>query len=1187
MQSFGLLIVGIIIAIWRLVISTFSSSHQPLQITKGGSPKYNIIDKISEILRTPIDNINRYWNKPEELSKQSFGEEVQPFLNTFYVTDKADGERVFVAISNCVIYIITSVVTRVGKVGTKTEKEFYLFDAEYIEKVPYVFDVLIWQNDDVTNLSFSDRLALFTKFNSSKIKIKKFIKIKTDDWDSQLKKLTNEPRLYKTDGLIFTKNGDSYRKTKNYKWKPIEHTTIDFLVKKVKLNEKPEYVLYVGIPSYAYKTLNIDYEKYGFTGKYKVDTLVNYIMVPFSAASDPHIYKWSPNKNETKMLKSTKSKDLICEMRYDVNKWTLVRIRPDKTVPNSYFTAELVWRNYVNPLTLNDLTGSRDGSYFQARTNAYKNVRHFNSFVKEQILDMAIQATKKDPSELRVVDIGSGKGQDIFRYNRKKIGHVLFMDLDKDALGELVGRRVSLLKKRDSNPMNVRLINLDMNNKTSDNLEKIKAKKFEIQKADLIICSLALHYFVCTKPDRENILSFIKSMSDKNGIFAYTAFDSSALTSLLKSTKKWEANEPGTEKIRYSIIKITPNKIKAILPFSKGKHYDECIVPKSFTDFDMFAKNSYSTYFEAWENNRNYKTQDLSLTDDDKRFISLYHYNIYKIENANSTKASRKDSKIKSGKKMNQKKGSATKSIKLPALESKDKVVSMIDNAPILFTEPVDIKVEPVDKKYLTSRIKGRFCKDLIMKNYPELKLPFKFPLDYLRQQVDIKYDLTPEFLAILKKSVEVLGTPEEENKDFKKYYETRMNYISNITMGYEGKPNIPRKPLTTCSASMKDINRFNNVIKPMHWGQRKLMLSEIDFINRIEDDHGINKKIAFVYPGAAPGNHLLFLMELYPKVDMFVWDPREFHQFLMTSDRNRRKLETTRHHYKNRVYMNPELNSEDYNTWYTTFKNPDYSKQLGFFNDKSIAYFNKHYRAKYDLVCLVSDIRLHVYNAARELAFIEDERTKYKHGIRLRLGNRDYHRDMQLQQDWHVKLDPDYSLLKFKLFNRIDIDYKYLNGSVIMQAWAPTNSPETRLFIKKAQNTEVTKTYNSLEYQNKINFFNLASRQLSGDKFKKVKVGNFKLTDIWKQLIDDDIIQMDAYIEATIMYNYLNNRKMATLTNLKNIISVLTYRLLHKYKKFQPNDYAVWDKRLKEQFMNRLDFASRYMDNKLCAFAQ
>ena len=57
------------------------------------------------------------------------------------------------------------------------------------------------------------------------------------------------------------------------------------------------------------------------------------------------------------------------------------------------------------------------------------------------------------------------------------------------------------------------------------------------------------------------------------------------------------------------------------------------------------------------------------------------------------------------------------------------------------------------------------------------------------------------------------------------------------------------------------------------HWGQRKLLLTEIEFLT----NYTTNNKYLVVYAGAAPGAHINFLSKLFPQIDFHLFDTNEF----------------------------------------------------------------------------------------------------------------------------------------------------------------------------------------------------------------------------------------------------------------------------------------------------------------------
>ncbi|CAF1293544.1 unnamed protein product [Adineta steineri] len=57
------------------------------------------------------------------------------------------------------------------------------------------------------------------------------------------------------------------------------------------------------------------------------------------------------------------------------------------------------------------------------------------------------------------------------------------------------------------------------------------------------------------------------------------------------------------------------------------------------------------------------------------------------------------------------------------------------------------------------------------------------------------------------------------------------------------------------------------------HWGQRKLLLTEIEFLTKYDTDDDYR----VIYAGAAPGSHLSYLSSLFPKFEFILIDEKEF----------------------------------------------------------------------------------------------------------------------------------------------------------------------------------------------------------------------------------------------------------------------------------------------------------------------
>ena len=121
----------------------------------------------------------------------------------------------------------------------------------------------------------------------------------------------------------------------------------------------------------------------------------------------------------------------------------------------------------------------------------------------------------------------------------------------------------------------------------------------------------------------------------------------------------------------------------------------------------------------------------------------------------------------------------------------------------------------------------------------------------------------------------QLVGNDEQR---YRKYYSTLNLPLCRIMEDYH--PSLPYR------------RRNDEEKSVIHWGQRKLLLAEIEFLTKYGD---LSNNV--VYVGAAPGTHTKFLTELFPYHNFYLYDPAPFaanlrglknvetHQVLFTDD--------------------------------------------------------------------------------------------------------------------------------------------------------------------------------------------------------------------------------------------------------------------------------------------------------------
>jgi len=215
-------------------------------------------------------------------------------------------------------------------------------------------------------------------------------------------------------------------------------------------------------------------------------------------------------------------------------------------------------------------------------------------------------------------------------------------------------------------------------------------------------------------------------------------------------------------------------------------------------------------------------------------------------------------------------------------------------------------------------------------------------------------------------------------------------------------------------SAPERRYERREDEVKTIvHWGQRKLLLSEIEFLTLVGP--GQLEGATVVYAGAAPGTHVEYLSRLFPGVRFVLVDPAPF---TVRASEN--------------VVIRVEL-----------------------FTDELAEEMKGLYGPR---VYFISDIR----TADPDRDSHEQSESKIKW-------------DMAAQMRWHLLLGSQRSMLKFRLpwdHERSE----YLDGDVHLPVWGPQTTTESRL-ITKAGEPGAVRVYDHKRYERQMFYFNCVTR--------------------------------------------------------------------------------------------------------------
>lgn len=568
----------------------------------------------------------------------------------YYMTDKAEGIRSILILKDKKCCIVNSDIKIIDSIIT--EPDIYILDGEYIKdkNLFLAFDAIHSANKPFNERILAVKAAVDVISKYTPCKVKTFYKIeKLEDIKAHYESIMSTKVDYDNDGIIFTSCGKSYTETINYKWKPVEHNTIDFLAKKLPESYIGEgkfairdgfdiYLLFVGISKYQLDRYKIQLNNEWYKELFDLSQFTNYIPIHFAVFNSPYAYIYYHPKSFDKPIDGKIIELFADDIDGVIPSWRLVNIREDRDIDlsggnyfgNNYSVAENVWLNYMDPFPETELWNPSSAYFETNKSLTYISLTKFINHVKEE-------AIKSLNGSNIIIDIGAGKGQDLDKYNKIKLSTLVAVDKDKSALSELIARK----NKLNNSKMTIFTISHDINLNSHDLhqngfaiLEKDLEQKYNISKCNAIVCNLALHYV----NKLENFVVFCNNMVKQSGYVLFTCFSGEKVHELfeannIKNGESWIQYKDGIPKYqlerRYEGDFTGQNcKIGVLLPFSKGELYEENLI--NINDLlKEFSKNNfrqdYCDSISADIKKYSPKNKDFTLDKDDEYYAGLYY----------------------------------------------------------------------------------------------------------------------------------------------------------------------------------------------------------------------------------------------------------------------------------------------------------------------------------------------------------------------------------------------------------------------------------------------------------------------------------------------------------------------------------------------------------------------------------
>lgn len=611
-----------------------------------------------------------------------------------FLTDKADGRRAVAVVHDGRGAVVSDTLHEYAPAPGAAPARLApdtIVDGEYVAAAAgapaafHAFDVIAVAGEDVAREGFERRLGRLEEacavLREAGIPAaaKPYRRLAGDtpaELEREIGGVYAAPRPYEADGLIFVEPGKPYEDTMNYKWKPAEHNTIDFLARRAPasvLGRRPYldrpghrlHFLFVGVSPALQDALGLRAcpgyaDLFGEAARGRGPG--GYRPVQFAPSDAPLAYLYqhpdgSPHGEVDGRVVEARCAGACAAAGggAPLADWELVRVREDRRrelqtgryFGNDFYSAELIWLNYVDPFPLAQLWEGPALDYFmRPKSGAYRAQTAVVSFVKTQRIASLKHADW-------VVDLGAGKGQDLGRYLDAEVHHLVAVDRDRAALSELVRRKFSFAKQapgdedgagRRGRPprraTTVHVLVADVGAPYAETLAKLEALGLLRRTADAVVCNLAVHYFTGSPEAMRNFVALARGAVKVGGQVILTVLQGEAVHALFEAEGvaeggDWSVYENDVRK--YSIrrlyssdrLEAAGQRIGVLLPFSEGQYYEEYLVntealAAEFTGrgFSVSVRASVARSIPDFEA-RNRAVADL-LTPGDRQYLALY-----------------------------------------------------------------------------------------------------------------------------------------------------------------------------------------------------------------------------------------------------------------------------------------------------------------------------------------------------------------------------------------------------------------------------------------------------------------------------------------------------------------------------------------------------------------------------------
>lgn len=505
---------------------------------------------------------------PQTLTKENFRKKILT-KSAYSVTEKADGERFLLFIDRMGRFSLISRgmnITLLKDIPEKPDFAGTIMDGELTSPSRfYTFDIAFINGRDVRMLKLPERLvSLYNVLMSLRVNTLRMKSFFVDDgkniYEYPSKTKLNYKNIYEAagaiwskrskypydlDGLIFTPSGDQYFSKNILKWK--DENTIDFYYDKDKLflagfnaKGKYDYIPFSGIDGKG-------------TFKTKTKSIKNDIFTDESAPE---------NIRKGKLERPITGQPMVGEFKVENNKFILIRKRPDKEFPNGVEASNQAWEAITKPVT-DAMIAVGPGA-----------LRDFHSEIKSKLI-------MKYAKGKSVLDIGSGKGEDVGKYIKSNSKPVVGFDI---------------VQEEYNHPDYMKFF------KMNSPVYRVKNYINKNQKFDVININFAIHYFLQNKKLFESLVMNIHENLKKGGVLMATVLDGKLVYQALKGKNMLNTDKVQFTKRYNNSLNFNSPKFKLlgqeVAVMVKGTKYFNKPISEFLFNFEKFLKIMEQLGFE-------------------------------------------------------------------------------------------------------------------------------------------------------------------------------------------------------------------------------------------------------------------------------------------------------------------------------------------------------------------------------------------------------------------------------------------------------------------------------------------------------------------------------------------------------------------------------------------------------------